>query len=188
MDRTALDEEVITLISNLNGGDETTKEYAQTVNAIVKLSDVSNKDKESELKESRDEFDRKIREKQLKLETKKHEDDIEEKRLSRELESKRLDYQHEENMRRIEVEELKSKNEETILKQNQSKAEKEYKTGLLKDILVFSGKVIMISTIALVYIKLSKDEMKLERIDMGIIPPRCKTSNSMISKLFSMIF
>lgn len=188
MDRKALNDEVSNLIANLPNEDETTKEYAQTVNAIVKLSEVSNKDRESDLKESRDDFDRKFRKSQLNFEKTKHSDDMEEKRLSREFEEKRLEYQHEETMARLNIEEIKAKNEETILKQNQEKAEKEFKSNRLKDILIFGGKVIMIGTIAIVYIKLSKDEMRLERVDMGILPPRSKNSNSMIGKLFSMIF
>ena len=133
MDRKALNDEVSNLIANLPNEDETTKEYAQTVNAIVKLSEVSNKDRESDLKESRDDFDRKLRKSQLNFEKAKHSDDMEEKRLTREFEAKRLEYQHEETMARLNIEELKAKNEETILKQNQEKAEREFKSNKLKD-------------------------------------------------------
>ena len=172
MDAEKIVNEMETIVSNLDGEDETSDDYKKMVQTIARLQDIEIKDKDFKLKKERNDFDEDLRVKQFELEKKKFK-----------LDRDRMMSQHEERMAEIEVNRIKAENEKEILKQNQEKAEKQFKETKRKDILMFCAKALGLFTIVGINVLMHKDELYYERAENGLVPQRCKTYDAVVGRL-----
>jgi hypothetical protein len=90
-------------------------------------------------------------------------------------------------MAEINVNRIKAENEQEILKQNQIKAEREFKANRRRDWLIFGSKVMLFTASIVLSVCMHKDELRFERDENGIIPKRCKAYDDTVTKMSEII-
>lgn len=184
MDISKLENELETEVSNFVGiSDDTSDEYKAALNTVHKLNQIVASQEELNLKKEKNISDDKYRDAQLKFEKQKHKDELLERDKDRQLDRERMNQQHQERMEELKVNRIKAENERTILEEQKKKSSKEFKLSLLKEGLLFFGKCAIVGGIIVVNMYAHANELRFERVENGIVPPRCKGYDATMNKM-----
>ncbi len=184
-------EDVLENLARDNLTDETKEEYTRAVDNMSKLHNISIKERETDLKESQAEFEKEkyidsLKEKEENRKIEKEKINLEREKID--LEREKIRNQHIERLEENEINRIKAENEQRMLKLNQIKAEQEFKVKKRNDWIIFGLKFVGIATVVGVNAALCLNELKLERIENGLIPKPCKTYDSNIAKQAEILY
>ena len=174
MDTSKLEKELETEVDNFVGiSDDTSDEYKAALNTVHKLNQVVTSQVDLNLKKEKQDSDDKFRNEQLKFEKRKHKDDLDERQKDR----------HREKMEELKINRLKAENEAKVLDEQKKKSSREFKVTLVKEGLMFLGKVTAVGGILAVSMLAHANELHFERVENGIVPSRCKGYDATMNKM-----
>lgn len=184
MDTSELRKELETEVSNFVGiSDDTSDEYKTALNNVHKINQVVISQEDLNLKEDKQNKDEIFRRDQLKFDKKKHADEMDQKNKDRTLDEKRMEYQHQERMEELKTNRIKAENEKKVLEEQTKRSSREFKLGMLKEGLLFLGKVSCVAGIMVANMYAHANELRFERVENGILPARCKGYDATMNKM-----
>lgn len=184
MDTSKLTKELETEVDNFVGiSDDTSDEYKAALNTVQRLNQVVISQEDLNLKKIKVLSDDKFRDEQLKFEKKKHKDDLDERQKDRDLDETRERNRHQEKMEELKINRLKAENEAKVLDEQKKKSSREFKVTLVKEGLIFLGKVAAVGGILAVNMLAHANELHFERVENGIVPSRCKGYDATMNKM-----
>lgn len=184
MDTSDLVKELETEVSNFTGiSDDTSDEYKAALNSVHKLNQIVATQEDLRLKEDKQNKDELFRRDQLKFEKRKHADEMAQKDKDRILDEKKLEHQHQERMEELRINRVKAENEQKILEEQKKKSSRDFKLMMIKEGLLFVGKVACVTGIIVCNMYAHANELHFERVENGIVPPRCKGYDATMNKM-----